>query len=83
MKNQIIALLGLLISAFIVGCASTPQQSDLRLLTAGAVNEAILADKDNHVVLQELSASLDVFCGNQNVDALAISQLFQQFSGRL
>ena len=90
----------LLIPVLLVGCFGPPKSggtaatdasfgtNDIKLLAAIATNEAILEDERNRVILSEISDSLDVFCGGQEVDSLVLyallrSKLGDRAGGRL
>lgn len=68
------ALLPLMLIIFITGCAglSLKQQDTLTLSAAAGTAETINQDRAHRAVLEELSVSLDAFCGQGPVDKLAL-----------
>ncbi len=75
------ALLALLLSA---SCATfKPSLADLRLAAAIAASETILADDRNRAALAEVSDALEVFCGNQQIDSLALYDVLKRLPEKM
>ncbi len=75
-----IILLSLL---FLCSCANMPTNDVGKLELAASVGtlEAVNDDKGNRVVLEEVSAALDAFCGQGPIDKLALIRVLREKLG--
>lgn len=78
MKTKL--LIPLLFSILIPGCSSLPfgkadNTGSLQTAAIIATSEAVLENPNNRATLEELSVALEVFCGQQQIDSLALLKL--------
>lgn len=64
-------------AALLTGCGNLTPSSSLEIAVAIAANEAVLANQSNRAVLAEVETGLNVFCGQQQIDTVALYQFLR------